>query len=65
MKTFRMRQEDVVREWHHIDATNQILGKLAVRVATLLMGKHRPTFTPGVDTGLQPAMPASISVSLQ
>jgi len=51
MKTFRMRQEDVVREWHHIDATNQILGKLAVRVATLLMGKHRPTFTPGVDTG--------------
>lgn len=51
MKTFRMRPEDVVRRWYHIDARGQTLGHLAVRAAMLLMGKDEPTFTPGVDTG--------------
>ncbi len=50
-KTFRMRPQDVERRWWHVDATDQVLGKLAVRVAMTLMGKDRPTVTPGVDTG--------------
>ncbi len=51
MKTFRMRAEDVQRRWFHIDADGKTLGKLAVKAANLLMGKEKPTFTPGVDTG--------------
>jgi large subunit ribosomal protein L13 len=37
--------------WHVIDATDKVLGRMAVRIATILMGKHRPTFTKHVDTG--------------
>ena len=37
--------------WVHVDASGQILGRLATRLATILMGKHRPTYTPHVDTG--------------
>ena len=37
--------------WQHIDASGQVLGRLATRIATILMGKHRPQFTPNVDTG--------------
>lgn len=51
MKTFRMRHEDVVRRWYHMDASGQTLGHLAVKAAMILMGKDQPTFTPGVDTG--------------
>lgn len=51
MKTFLQRKEDVVRDWHHVDATGVVLGKLAVQVAIRLMGKHKPTWTPGVDGG--------------
>ena len=51
MKTFLMRKEDVQRTWHHIDATDAVLGRLAVKAAMLLMGKLRPTYTPGVDCG--------------
>ncbi len=51
MKSFRMRPEDVVRRWYHISAEGQTLGHLAVKTAVILMGKHRPTFTPGVDSG--------------
>ena len=39
------------RDWYVVDATDQVLGRLATRVATVLRGKHRPTFTPHVDTG--------------
>jgi large subunit ribosomal protein L13 len=46
-----MRKEDVKRRWLHVDATDQILGRLAVKVARILMGKESPLFTPGVDTG--------------
>ncbi len=39
------------KEWFHVDATEQVLGRLAVRIATVLMGKHKPTYTAHVDTG--------------
>jgi large subunit ribosomal protein L13 len=45
------RKETFESEWHHVDATDQVLGRLAVRIATVLMGKHKPTYTPHVDTG--------------
>jgi large subunit ribosomal protein L13 len=51
MKTFAMRKEDVKRRWFEIDASGQVLGKLAVKAANVLMGKENPTFTRGVDTG--------------
>src|SRR5207245_8793023 len=41
----------VSQTWHLIDATNQVVGRLAVQIATLLRGKHRPEYTPHVDTG--------------
>jgi large subunit ribosomal protein L13 len=42
---------EVKAEWHVIDATDQVLGRLASKVALLLQGKHKPTYTPHVDTG--------------
>jgi large subunit ribosomal protein L13 len=42
---------EVEQKWHVIDATDQVLGRLASRIAVLLMGKHRPQYTPHVDTG--------------
>ena len=43
--------EDVVRKWYVVDATGMALGRLASRVAAILRGKNKPTFTPNVDTG--------------
>ena len=51
MKTFTARPREVRRDWYVIDATNQVLGRLAVEVARRLRGKHKPEFTPHVDTG--------------
>ncbi|MEO0812550.1 MAG: 50S ribosomal protein L13 [Myxococcota bacterium] len=51
MKTVSAKKEDIQRDWYVIDATNQTLGRLATRVATVLRGKHKPIFTPHVDTG--------------
>ena len=51
MKTFSAKAADVERKWHLIDAADQILGKVAVEAARLLRGKHKPIFTPHVDTG--------------
>lgn len=51
MKTFVARKEDVTRKWHLVDADGQVLGRLATRIARLLIGKHKPTFTPHVDAG--------------
>ena len=51
MKTFSAKAADVERKWHLIDAADQILGKVAVESARLLRGKHKPIFTPHVDTG--------------
>ena len=42
---------EVVPSWHVVDATDQVLGRMATRIAVLLRGKHRPLFTPHVDTG--------------
>src|SRR5687767_4147854 len=51
MKTFMAKPEEVQREWLVVDATGRPLGRLATEVARLLRGKHKPTFTPHVDTG--------------
>ena len=51
MKSFMAKSAEVEREWHLVDASQQNLGRLAASIARVLMGKHRPTFTPGVDTG--------------
>jgi large subunit ribosomal protein L13 len=51
MKTSVARKEDLRPEWYLIDARGLVLGRLASRVATLLMGKHRPAYTPHVDSG--------------
>jgi large subunit ribosomal protein L13 len=45
------RTGDVTPQWHTVDASGQVLGRLATRVATILMGKHRPEYTPHVETG--------------
>lgn len=49
--TFMQRKEDVVRNWYVIDAEGVNLGRLATKVATVLRGKHKPTYTPHVDCG--------------
>ena len=51
MKCFLAKNEEVQREWKLIDAEDQILGRLAVKAAMILMGKDKPTYTPHVDTG--------------
>jgi large subunit ribosomal protein L13 len=51
MKTVSMRAEDVRRSWYVVDAENQTLGRLATAIASRLRGKHKPEFTPHVDTG--------------
>lgn len=51
MKTFSAKAEEVDRKWWVIDATDQILGEVAVEAARLLRGKHKAIFTPHVDTG--------------
>jgi large subunit ribosomal protein L13 len=51
MKTYMAKAEEVQRKWYVIDADGQVLGRLASQVASILRGKHKPTFTPHVDTG--------------
>lgn len=51
MGTFSPKPGEVERTWHVIDATDVVLGRLATHAATLLRGKHKPTFAPHVDTG--------------
>ena len=50
-KTYVAKKEDIKRQWHLVDAQNKTLGRLASKVAVLLRGKHKPIFTPHVDTG--------------
>lgn len=50
-KTYFPKTEDIAQEWYVLDAKGQNLGRLASRIATVLLGKHKPSFTPGVDTG--------------
>ena len=51
MNTYMAKPADVERTWYVIDAEGMVLGRLASQVAMLLRGKHKPTFTPHVDTG--------------
>ena len=51
MKTFSAKAHEVQREWYVIDATDKVLGRVASEVARRLRGKHKPEFTPHVDTG--------------
>jgi large subunit ribosomal protein L13 len=51
VRTYTPKPGDVQRQWHVIDATDVVLGRLASQVAVLLRGKHKPTFAPHVDTG--------------
>jgi len=50
-RTFMAKPGEVPRRWLAVDATDRPLGRLAARIATVLQGKHRPTYTPHVDTG--------------
>lgn len=51
MRTYLAKPAEVTRKWFLVDADGKTLGRLAARVAILLRGKHKPTFTPHVDTG--------------
>jgi large subunit ribosomal protein L13 len=50
-KTYYPKAGELSTEWVLVDAAEQTLGRLATRIAAILLGKHKPTFTPGVDTG--------------
>jgi large subunit ribosomal protein L13 len=51
MSTYVPRQSEVRNDWYVLDAENQVLGRLAARAAVLLMGKHKPDYTPYLKTG--------------
>ena len=51
MKTYMAKAPEVDRNWHLFNAEENILGRMAAKIATLLQGKHKPTYTPHVDTG--------------
>jgi large subunit ribosomal protein L13 len=51
LKTYSTKINDVERKWHVLDASDKTLGKLATEAAGLLMGKHKPIFSPNLDTG--------------
>jgi len=51
VKTYSVKVSEIKRDWHVIDATDQVLGRLATRVARLLMGKHKPIFSRNLDVG--------------
>lgn len=51
MRTFSAKKEDVNSKWHLIDADGKVLGRLASEIANILRGKHKPIYTPHVDTG--------------
>lgn len=51
MKTYMAKPGELDAKWYLADATDQVLGRMATKIATVLMGKHRPEYTPNVDTG--------------
>jgi large subunit ribosomal protein L13 len=51
MSTYLPKAGEIKQNWHTIDATGQVLGRLAARIAIILQGKHKPTYAPNVDTG--------------
>src|SRR4051812_21545981 len=51
MSTYMPKPGEIAADWHVVDATDQVLGRLASRIAVILQGKHKPTFSRSVDTG--------------
>lgn len=51
MKSFNAKPQEVERKWYVVDAEGQTLGRMASQIASILRGKHKPIFTPNVDTG--------------
>ena len=51
MKTYTPKASEIERQWHVVDAEGLVLGRMATEVARILRGKHKPTFTPHMDTG--------------
>ncbi len=51
MKTTQLKKEEIKRDWHEMDLSGQILGRAASQVAKLLIGKHKPDYTPHLDCG--------------
>lgn len=51
MKTKVLKKNEIIRKWYVVDATDKILGRLASRIARILIGKHKPQYTPHVDCG--------------
>lgn len=50
-KTYVAKKEDIKRSWYIVDAKDKVLGRVAARVASILRGKHKPIYTPHLDTG--------------
>ncbi len=50
-KTYVAKKRDIIRQWYIVDAKDKVLGRLAAKVASVLRGKHKPIFTPHLDTG--------------
>lgn len=51
MKTYAVKASEIERKWFVVDAAGENLGRLATRIATILRGKHKPTYTPSMDVG--------------
>jgi len=51
MKTYAAKEIEIKRQWHLVDAEGKVLGRMASRIADVLRGKHKPCYTPNVDTG--------------
>ncbi|MCK4658492.1 MAG: 50S ribosomal protein L13 [Phycisphaerae bacterium] len=51
MPSYMAKTGELQPRWHHVDAEGKILGRMAVEIARVLMGKHKPTYTPHIDTG--------------
>ncbi len=51
MRTYTPKVSEIQRQWYVVDAEGMVLGRLATEVATILRGKHKPTYTPHIDTG--------------
>jgi large subunit ribosomal protein L13 len=50
-KTYSAKKSDITRQWHIVDAEGAVLGRMASKVASILKGKHKPIYTPSIDTG--------------
>src|SRR4051794_1671321 len=50
-RTYSAKAKDIKRQWHVIDVSDKVLGRAASQIATLLKGKHKPMYTPSIDTG--------------